>query len=137
MFVLYIIVINRLNKIWNSFQILFYLGQRFLNQFYLSTNRTFFLIYLGWWIISWSLKYLYIVYIIPNLCSFITSINTTRKLINTNGNTEGITVGKKIKTKQKKNDDVSFLPTELPTDLPTAFIPSVNLLVNCEHCSSC
>jgi hypothetical protein len=27
---------------------------------------------------------------------------TTRKLINTNGNTEGITVGKKIKTKQKK-----------------------------------
>jgi hypothetical protein len=133
MFVLYIIVINRLNKIWNSFQILFYLGQRFLNQFYLSTNRTFFLIYLGWWIISWSLKYLYIVYIIPNLCSFITSINTTRKLINTNGNTEGITVGKKIKTKQKKNDDVSFLPTELPT----AFIPSVNLLVNCEHCSSC
>jgi hypothetical protein len=42
--------------------------------------------------------------------------------------TEGITVGKKIKTKQKKNDDVSFLPTELPT---------VNLLVNCEHCSSC
>jgi hypothetical protein len=28
--------------------------------------------------------------------------NTTRKLINTNGNTEGITVGKKIKTKQKK-----------------------------------
>ena len=58
---------------------------------------------------------------------------TTRKLINTNGNTEGITVGKKIKTKQKKNDDVSFLPTELPTEK----IPSVNLLVNCEHCSSC
>ena len=27
---------------------------------------------------------------------------TTRKLINTNGNTEGITVGKKFKTKQKK-----------------------------------
>ena len=102
MFVLYIIVINRLNKIWNSFQILFYLGQRFLNQFYLSTNRTFFLIYLGWWIISWSLKYLYIVYIIPNLCSFITSINTTRKLINTNGNTEGITVGKKLKQSKKK-----------------------------------
>jgi len=45
--------------------------------------------------------------------------------------TEGITVGKKIKTKQKKNDDVSFLPTELPTE----FVPSVNLLVNCEHCS--
>jgi hypothetical protein len=59
--------------------------------------------------------------------------DTTRKLINTNGNTEGITVGKKIKTKQKKNDDVSFLPTELPTEK----IPSVNLLVNCEHCSSC
>jgi hypothetical protein len=55
---------------------------------------------------------------------------TTRKLINTNGNTEGITVGKKIK---KNNDDVSFLPTELPTE----FVPSVNLLVNCEHCSSC
>jgi hypothetical protein len=30
------------------------------------------------------------------------NINTTRKLINTNGNTEGITVGKKIKTKKKK-----------------------------------
>jgi hypothetical protein len=51
--------------------------------------------------------------------------------------TEGITVGKKIKTKQKKNDDVSFLPTELPTESPTEQIPSVNLLVNCEHCSSC
>jgi len=47
--------------------------------------------------------------------------------------TEGIIVGKKIKTKQKKNDDVPFLPTELPTE----FIPSVNMLVNCEHCSSC
>jgi len=62
---------------------------------------------------------------------------TTRKLINTNGNTEGITVGKKIKTKQKKNNNVSFLPTELPTESPTEQIPSVNLLVNCEHCSSC
>jgi len=31
---------------------------------------------------------------------------TTRKLINTNGNTERITVGKKIK-QSKKNDDVS------------------------------
>ena len=41
---------------------------------------------------------------------------TTRKLINTNGNTEGITVGKNFKTKQKKNDDVSFLPTKLPTE---------------------
>jgi hypothetical protein len=30
----------------------------------------------------------------------------TKKLINTNGNTEGITVGKKIK-QSKKNDDVS------------------------------
>jgi len=47
--------------------------------------------------------------------------------------TEEITVGKKIKTKQKKIDDVPFLPTELPTEL----IPSVNSLVNCEHCSSC
>jgi hypothetical protein len=37
--------------------------------------------------------------------------NTTRKSINTNGNTEGITVGKKIKIKQK-NDDMSFLPTK-------------------------
>jgi len=44
-------------------------------------------------------------------------------------------VGKKIKSKQKKNDDVSFLPTDLPTELPTKQIPSVNLLVNCEHCS--
>ena len=51
--------------------------------------------------------------------------------------TEGITVGKKIKTKQKKNNNVSFLPTELPTESPTEQIPSVNLLVNCEHCSSC
>jgi hypothetical protein len=57
---------------------------------------------------------------------------TTRKLINTNGNIEGITVGKKLK-QSKKNDDVSFLPTELPTEI----IPSVNSLVNCEHCSSC
>ena len=46
-------------------------------------------------------------------------------------------MGKKIKTKQKKNDDVSFLPTELPMDLSTEFIPLVNLLVNCEQCSSC
>jgi len=46
--------------------------------------------------------------------------------------TEGITVGKKIK-QSKKNDDMSFLPMELPTE----FIPWVNLLVNCEHCSSC
>ena len=51
--------------------------------------------------------------------------------------TEGITVRKKIKTKQKQNDDVSFLPTELPTESPTEQSPSVNLLVNCEHCSSC
>jgi hypothetical protein len=50
--------------------------------------------------------------------------------------TEGITVGKKIKTKQKKNDDVSFLPTALPTDFFPSVIPSVNLLVNCEHCCS-
>ena len=40
--------------------------------------------------------------------------------------------GKKNKNKAKKNNDVSFLPTELPTE----FIPSVNLLVNCEHYSS-
>ena len=76
---------------------------------------------------------------------------TTRKLINTNGNTEGIFSSvnfrgilpteifpryisrelqweKKLK-QSKKNDDVSFLPT----DLPTEFVPSVN----CEHCSSC
>ena len=58
---------------------------------------------------------------------------TTRKLINTNGNTEGITVGKKIKKKQKKNNDVSFLPTDLLMELPTEQIPSVNY----EHCSSC
>jgi hypothetical protein len=51
--------------------------------------------------------------------------------------TEGITVRKKIKTKQKKNDDVSFLPMELPTEFIPSVIPSVNLLVNCEHCSSC
>ena len=47
--------------------------------------------------------------------------------------TERITVGKKLKQSNKKNDDMSFLPTELPTE----FIPSVNLLVNYEHCSSC
>jgi len=51
--------------------------------------------------------------------------------------TEGITVGKKIKTKQKKNDDLLFLPTELPTEFVPLVILSVNLLVNCEHCSSC
>ena len=43
-----------------------------------------------------------------------------------------MTVRKKIKTKQK-NDDLSFLPTEFSTE----YIPSVNSLVNCEHCSSC
>ena len=58
--------------------------------------------------------------------------NTTRKSINTNGNTEGITVGKKIKTKQKKMTTCHFLPTKIPS-----VIPSVNPLVNCEHCSSC
>ena len=80
---------------------------------------------------------------------------TTRKLINTNGNTEGIFPSvhfrgilpteifpqyiprelpweKKLKQRKKK-DDVSFLPTELPTE----FFSSVNLLVNCEHYSSC
>ena len=84
---------------------------------------------------------------------------TTRKLINTNGNTEGIFSSvnfrgilstkifpryiprelpwkKKIKTKQKKMM-TSFLPTKLLTKLPTEFFPSVNLLVNYEHCSSC
>jgi hypothetical protein len=64
-------------------------------------------------------------------CSYI----TTRKLINTNKNTEeicltditddsipsvytkGITVGNKIiKIKQKKNDDVMILSTELPPE---------------------
>jgi hypothetical protein len=67
---------------------------------------------------------------------FLFSSHTTRKLINTNENTEGIFSlvnfrgilpteifsryilrelpwEKKIKTKQKKNDDVSFLPKEL------------------------
>jgi len=81
--------------------------------------------------------------------------HTTRKLINTNRNTKGIFSSvnfreilltvifpryiprelpweKKLK-QSKKNDDVSFLPTELPMK----FIPSVNLLVNCEHYSSC
>jgi hypothetical protein len=80
---------------------------------------------------------------------------TTRKLINTNGNIEGIFPSENVrgilpmkifpryiprelpwenKLKQsKKNNDMSFLPTELPKE----FIPSVNLLVNCEHCSSC
>jgi len=65
---------------------------------------------------------------------------TTRKLINTNRNTDGkfssvnfrgilpteifpryipreLQWEKKIKTKQKKIDDVSFLPTELPMEL--------------------
>jgi hypothetical protein len=49
------------------------------------------------------------------------SIYTTRKSINTNGNTEGITVGKKIKTKQKKMMTCQDLPTELLAE----FIPSV------------
>jgi len=83
----------------------------------------------------------------------------TRKLINTNGNIKGIFplvnfreilpteifpqyIPRKLpwekKLKQnKKNDDVSFLPTELPTKQIPLVIPSVNLLVNCEHCSSC
>jgi len=84
---------------------------------------------------------------------------TTRKLINTNGNIEGIFPlvnfweilpteifpryiprelpwEKKLK-QSKKNDDVSFSPTDLPTEQIPSVIPSVNLLVNCEHCSSC
>jgi hypothetical protein len=71
---------------------------------------------------------------------------TTRKLINTNGNTEGIFPSvdfrgilpteifpryiprelpwkKKLK-QSKKNDDVSFLPK----DLLTEFIPSINFV---------
>jgi hypothetical protein len=51
--------------------------------------------------------------------------------------TEGITVGKKKIKQSKKNDDVSFLPTELPTEQIPLVNPSVNPLVNCEHCSSC
>ena len=85
----------------------------------------------------------------------LSTCSTTRKLINTNGNTEGIFSSvnfrgillteifpqyiprelpweKKLKQRKKK-DDVSFLPTELPTE----FFSSVNLLVNCEHYSSC
>jgi len=46
-------------------------------------------------------------------------------------------VGKKFKTKQKKNDNVSFLPTELQTEFIPSVIPSVNLLINYEQCSSC
>jgi hypothetical protein len=74
----------------------------------------------------------------------------TRKLINTNRNTERIfpsvnfrgILPTKIfpryilrelpweqKLKQKKNDDVSFLPTELPTEFLSSVIPSINLLV--------
>ena len=78
--------------------------------------------------------------------------NTTRKLINTNRNTErmfssvnysefywwkyslGIYRGsysgkKRFKKKTKKYYDVSFIPTELPMVL----IPSVNSSVNCSH----
>jgi hypothetical protein len=80
--------------------------------------------------------------------------NTTRKLINTNGNnegivgklptdfidghissvfTEGITMGKKlIKTKQK-NDDMSFLPTEVPTEFISSVILLEKSLLNCQH----
>jgi hypothetical protein len=67
---------------------------------------------------------------------FITDYNlyTTRKLINTNRNTDGIFSSvnfrfpryiptelpweKNLKQSKKKND-VSFLPTELPTEIPT------------------
>jgi len=86
------------------------------------------------------------------------STSTTRKLINTNGNTEGIfssvnvngfyrrkySLGiyrgnysrKKIIKTNQKNNDVSFLLTKLPTE----FIPSEKSeksLVSCEHCLSC
>ena len=85
---------------------------------------------------------------------------TTRKSINTNGNTEGIFSSvtfrgilpteifpryiprelpweKKFKTKQKKMTTCHFLPTELPTELIPSVNPPGNPLVNCEHCSSC
>jgi len=67
MFILHIIVIDHLNKIWNSFQISFHLTQGFLSQYYLRIDKIFFLIHLRWWILSWSLKYLHIVYVIPNV----------------------------------------------------------------------
>jgi hypothetical protein len=71
--------------------------------------------------------------IIICILNVIIIFNTTRKLINTNGNTEGITVGKKLKQSKKKR----FLPTELPTEFISSVIPLVNLSVNCEHYSSC
>jgi hypothetical protein len=87
------------------------------------------------------------------------SLTTTRKLINTNGNTEGIFSSvnfrgilpteiflryiptelqwEKNLKQSKKKDDVSFLPTELLTEFTLWKIPSVIQSVNCEHCSSC
>ena len=71
------LVTDHLNKIWNSFQISFHLDQRFLSQYYLRTDWTFSLIYLGWWILYCSLKYLHIVHVIPNVFPFITPIKIT------------------------------------------------------------
>ena len=42
MFIFYIIVIDHLNKIWNSFQISFYFGQGFMGQYYLRTDEIYF-----------------------------------------------------------------------------------------------
>jgi hypothetical protein len=64
-------------------------------------------------------------------------IDTTRKLINTNGNTEGIfllvnfrgilltelPLENFLKQSKKKKDDVSFLPTELPTEFSVGKFP--------------
>ena len=72
LFVRSIIVIDPLNKIWNSFQISFHLMQWFNNQYYLRTCETFFPIHLGWWILSWSLKYICIVYDMFNVFPFVT-----------------------------------------------------------------
>jgi len=81
--VFYIIVIDYLNKIWNPFQISFHLSQGFLSQYYLRSEGTFFLIHLGWWFIYWSLKYLHIVHVIPNIYHFVTSIKITCNKIKT------------------------------------------------------
>ena len=74
---------------------------------------------------------------------------TTRKLINTNGNTEGIFLSVNFREILPTEIFPRYIPTELPWEknlkqskkkMTCYFcrrIPSVILSVNCEHCSSC
>jgi hypothetical protein len=77
------IIIDYLNKNWNSFQISFHFAQGFtINTIWEQIWYIFFLIYLGWWILSWLLKYLHIIYAIFNIYSFSNFIPLCARIYN-------------------------------------------------------